>query len=356
MLESNSTAFIKLWNPFLSDLYWHDFNGDGRLGEKEIHFIPAGEHWPDRAARLLQSLNPNFSGEASKIERFESLRDYFDHPEKRTLGLQIIISIKRLEAMPNRPGIYSALLEDLRLIQQELQHTRFRYAAENELPESTYAQYDIFTSTITLRHNPPTALLLHEMDHAVTNHIRTDRRAIELYPNTENLVTSFEFYLDYPLRQTADDAPLRLRYENISEASIFLFSPDPNLVLCPNEESIAASTANEVHAFQTSARYWLFQMGITEDDLNKIREGGNAKTKFLESLKSQCGKHLTGMQVPSEEVYKILIHYFDEGGWFDSNLKDYVEEVYEAGHDPRFVETEHCLNPPESSSGCAGPF
>ncbi len=357
MISSDSTAFIKLWNPYLTDLYWHDQNGDGRIGEKEIHFIPSHDHWPDRAARLLQSINPNFSGEASKIERYESLRDYFDHPEKRSFALQLVISIQKLEQMDDRPSIYSTLLDDLRLIQQELPHTRFRYAAENELPANTHAQYDIHNSVITTRHNPPTALLIHEMDHAVTSHRRTDRKAIERYPQNENWITSFEFYLDYPLSsEDSDDPPIRIRYDSIAEASIFLFAPDEKSLMCPSDESIEASVANEVHAFQTTARFWIFQLGITADDLNKMSEDSHAKNRFLESLETLCHEKLSGTLITEEEAYQILLHYFDEGGWFNSNLKDYVEKVYAAGTDPRFVETENCIEGPESNSGCGSHF
>lgn len=351
MIPSYSTSFVKLWTPFSNDFYWHDRNGDGRIGEKETHYIPP-QDWSLRAAQLVRSINPNFSGDSSKIQRFESLRDYFNHPEKRTFELQLEIDIRKLERMPERPKIFSDLLTDLKLIRNELQYTRFRYANEDELPEGTLAEYDLFTSTISVRHNPPTGILIHELDHAVTAHQRSERKAIENYPRTQNFVTSFEFYLDYPLRQGDEENLVSFKYDALDESLIFLLSPDPNQLACPNEASIAASLANEVHAFQTTARYWLYQMGIQEEDLNKIRDGGREKVKFLESLRGKSYEILRGTNINAKDAYQILLHYFDEGGLFYSNLGDYVQEVYEENNDPRFVKTDECIPPPQTSSGC----
>lgn len=359
MAHDKIIPFVWAGAPYNEEAHWVDLNGDGRSDEAEIFFVSESGSWEQNARATLPketSSSPAF--ESWQIQRFASKQEYFSHPEKSTFELQLIIDIGRLDRMPNRPGIYSELLQDLRSIQDELQYTRFRYAEEGELPEGVLAQYEPSTSTMTTRRNPPTAVLVHELDHALSAHRRTSRSILETHPSVDpSAITGFKFYLDYPLKKNADDEGVSLYFDALAFYEPYLASPDPQHPLCLTEANLQAHLANEVHAFQSMARYWLFQLGVSDADLQKIREGGSAKSDFLESLRSKCHETLNGMNTDPAFAYDVLRYYFDEGGWVYSDLRDLVKSTYTEMKDPGFVDVADCIpRAKRPSGGCNGPF
>lgn len=355
MAHDNTINFVRLSIPYSEDCYWFDQNGDGRFEPTEIHVIPDEGQW-EQNARAYLNASPAPFPENWQIKRFGSMQEYFAHPEKSTFELQLVIDIGRLENMPNRPGIYSELLQDLYQIKDELKYTRFQYVEASDLPKEALAIYDSNISTVSTLHNPPTAVLIHEMDHALTSHRRVNRNCLDHYPShDQSLVSSFTFYLDYPLRDNAEDLPVAIHYDAIAQMEAYLASPDKTQPLCLSEANINASLANEVHAFQSMARYWLYQMGVTDEELKSMREGGSAKKQFLRSLQERCYQIIGGTNTDSREAYQILLHYFAEAGFWGSNdLRDFVKDTYTEIEDPGFVDSDNCIPraPAKSSWGC----
>ncbi|GEM_PF-3781620 len=352
--DAYPVEFVWAGIPYNSDIYWIDQNGDGRVSENEHLQIPDGGLWQKNADEYIKA-HPEFFSENIQwqAKRFNSRAEYFDHPEKTSLKLQLLIDIAKLKRMANRPGIYSDLLRDLYFIQDELQYTKFRYAKPEEVPQGFLALYNPLNSTMSLSYNTPTALLIHEMDHALTTHRRTDRAVLDQYPNYDkNLVTGFEFYLDYPL----DEAP-KFYYDALQAYDPLLNSPDPEKALCLNDANKKAALANEVQAYLTMCRYLLFQMEVSDQDLKTIRRGGSEAKKFLSSLQTKLEKLLGGSNLNPAWVNEMLLHYFAKAGfWGSSDLADFVDEYYSHQKAPGFVDTDACIERPRASRACGFSF
>lgn len=354
-------SFVKIPSPDpISELYWLDINGDGRQNKDEFIKIPKDGQWDNHIVKYIQS-EKRLQALPSlwAYNQLESTQEYFAHPEKNSFELQLIIDIGKLERMPGRPEIFTQLLMDLRTIKDELQYTRFQYAEEGELEENTWAIYDITSSTVITRHNPSTATLIHEMDHALTYHRRTDRKVLEQYPKIDsNLKTGFEFYLDYP-HDSPENNRVFISFNALMDLEPILDSPDPKNILCLRDENIEARLASETHAFQTMARYWLYQMGVTEEELKSIQEGGSGKRRFMESLLPRITDTIKGSNLDPYFAHQILIHYFVKEGFFsDTHLKDFVKETYTELKDSGFVDSPNCIPRPErqKSGGCSTRF
>jgi len=232
--------------------------------------------------------------------------------------------------MDRRPEIYTALLNDLQMIKEELPRITFSNLSGHGTAMGRF-EPNINTLFMPQRARAEStttqATIVHEMDHALTANQRTS------HSNPE-----FAFGLDFSrppnkvLRYNATHAP-----RSLSGGSIF------GEVYCSTAEGRAASLADEVHAAQTQARYLLFRLGVTPKELEQMRRARDQRS-VVKILDPKIDAAVGESRSDFDDVKANLLYYFGKGGTSGrGDLADLITFAYERVKDPRFVDTPGCI-------------
>ncbi len=334
------------------DIYWYDLNQNGREETGET-FQATSKEFKTKADDFIKSHPASFFDFIQWVpSSIKATREqYFAHPEKKALEQQVDQDIAHLNQMKDRPEIYSKLLEDLKTIKEELQYIKFRYPkSKDEVPEGFIGIYDPLTNTMIVTKGAPASLLIHELDHKLTAHRRTENWSVPLemkcprghlhkipkdsnVPSPQEARTVFAVSLDFP-----KSSSLRLTYDAVAYYAPLFASLKFGKPACTTFKSRDAVLANEVRGYLTMSRYLLMRMEVTSEEIQSIEKGGNID--FLSRLKT----HLSDTNLNPRWANNLLLHYFGRGGKSGKeNLVTFVEDYYKSFNDPGLVDQPKCI-------------
>ncbi len=353
--------------PFLNtskNTYWADLDLDGREDPHEVIFDRQGNEKEKLAQALIDKNSWAFS--ACYLWRPEfpnyNRQEIYSHPLKNRLSDQLNRDLSKLKAMENPPEIYRQLIQDLEIIREDLPFVIFRNPTAEELSQfSTNAGYlglyNLETNEIVAPETMPVSLLIHEMDHRVTASRRTESWSQDYLekcesgemrsvpkdphrPSPDKARLGFEFSLDFFGR-----GENRLRYNDLDTWEPLYRSVELGVRACFSDKAKASALANEVRAYQTMARYLLFRVGFTQEDLENIRgEDAKRQTKAEKKLGDGLIQELTGTSLNPLWTHEMMMHYLGRGGISGkANLSTFVKDYYSRViKDPGFVDPPDC--------------
>ncbi|MBI2336957.1 MAG: hypothetical protein HYU97_09400 [Deltaproteobacteria bacterium] len=328
--------------------YWADLDGDGKQGNFEKFTIKPGENRVVKAQEFIKQ-NPSTFWDFIEWEPTFKPAPNFNHPEKTTLSKQINLDIAALEKMQDRPKIYDELLADLKLIQEELPYVKFRYPNEGEVPEGFIGIYDPINNEMIVTAGAPASLLIHETDHLLTEKRRNENWSVEWKlkcdnghkhtipksphaPSPNQVRTKFSFNLDFAQQEIKT-----FTYDSVVAWSYVLKTLEMGSEICLGEVNKQVALANEVRGYMTMARYLLFRIGFTEQQLGAYQKGGFANTTLSKAfIEVGLQHHLEGSNLNYRWANAMVVSYLD--GKLDVFVKAYYTDMAAPG----FVDQPGC--------------
>jgi len=339
---------------------WHDTNGDGKRISQETFNKSFGESALQAAKNYIQK-NPSLKPACNHWEPEiipGSMEPHFEHPEKERVAWQLNLDIDKLTGMNPRPKYFDALLQDLKMIRQELPHVLFRYAEAGEVPAGFLGSYDDLSGEMLLVRGAPMSLIVHELDHRLTWDRRVEEWSVPYgvlcsdgqvrnvpklpyLPEPAQAQTHFEISLDY-----YGQGQNQLSYRDTDYWAPMLHYLKTGRDLCLETPHKEASLASEVQGYLTMARYLLLQVGFSESQIQAIREGSPSEgSRAKGDLKSGLQRELKGSSLNPDWAYDLLLHYFGKGGSNGlKNLTTFVDGYYSRMGAPGFADPPNCQN------------